>query len=62
MRKTLNQIPREVPHPDTNSPLDFSNPFEVIVYIVIPVALVIGYLVLRKKRRARRTDTKENND
>ncbi|MEL6810528.1 MAG: adenylosuccinate synthetase [Bacteroidota bacterium] len=45
------QIPRDVPHPDTNTPLDFTSPFEIIVYIVIPVVLIIGYLVLRKKRR-----------
>jgi hypothetical protein len=30
------QIPLEVPHPDNNTPLDLSSPFEVIVYIVIP--------------------------
>ncbi|NND64202.1 MAG: adenylosuccinate synthetase [Flavobacteriaceae bacterium] len=47
------QIPSEVPKPDNNTPLDFSNPFEVIVYIVIPIALLILYILLRKRRRAK---------
>ncbi len=54
------QIPREVPHPDNNTPLDFSNPFEVIVYIVIPVLLLLLYFFLRKRRR--NSANKEEND
>lgn len=46
------QIPREVPHPDNNAPLDVSNPFELIVYIVIPIILIVLYFFLRKKRKA----------
>lgn len=43
------QIPTEVPHPDNNTPLDITNPFEIIVYIVIPIVLLLFYFVLRKK-------------
>jgi len=46
------QIPREVPHPDNNAPLDFSNPFELIVYIIIPITLIVLYFFLRKKRKS----------
>jgi len=55
------QIPREVPHPDNNTPLDVSNPFEVIVYIVIPIALLVFYFILRKKMRRDRKGEEENN-
>lgn len=44
------QIPTEVPHPDNNTPLDITNPFEIIVYIVIPIVLLVVYFFLRKKR------------
>ncbi len=43
------QIPRDVPHPDTNTPVDFTNPLEIIVYIVIPVALFFAYFYFRRK-------------
>lgn len=45
------QIPTEVPKPDNNTPIDFSNPADIVIYVVIPVLLVILYLVLRKKNR-----------
>jgi hypothetical protein len=45
------QLPREVPHPDNNTPLDLSNPFEVIIYIVITVLLIVMYFFLRKKKK-----------
>ncbi len=54
------QIPREVPHPDNNTPLDFSNPFEVIIYIVIPVLLIVMYFFLRKKKHSKNIDQEKN--
>lgn len=55
------QIPREVPHPDNNTPLDLSNPFEVIVYIVIPLLLIVMYFFLRKKiTRNKKIDQKKS--
>lgn len=47
---SLIQIPREVPHPDTNSPVDFTNPADIILYITLPLLFLILYLVVRKKR------------
>ena len=45
------QIPTGVPSADTNTPIDLNNPFDVLVYIVAPVALIILYLYLRKRNR-----------
>jgi len=57
----FDQIPREVPHPDNNTPLDVTNPFELIVYIIIPIALIVLYFFLRKKRKASQKNEEENN-
>ena len=54
------QLPTEVPNPDNNTPLDVTNPFEIIVYIVIPIVLLVFYFFLRKKSR-RNADGEENN-
>ena len=48
------QIPREVPHPNTNSPIDLTKLEDVIIYIVLPLVVIILLLIGRKKR-----DTKE---
>jgi len=58
----LIQIPREVPHPDNNTPLDFSNPFELVVYIIIPITLIVLYFFLRKKRKANQKNDEKNNE
>jgi len=57
----FDQIPREVPHPNNNTPLDVTNPFELIVYVIIPVAMIVLYFYLRKKRKASRKNEEENN-
>ena len=55
------QIPREVPHPDNNTPLDISDPFEVIIYIVIPVLLIVMYFFLRKKNKRNKDKDQDKN-
>ena len=46
------QLPPGTQNPDDNNPINLSNPIEVIVYIILPIVLVIGYLLwLRKKKR-----------
>ncbi|MCL8006103.1 adenylosuccinate synthetase [Gelidibacter japonicus] len=47
----LIQIPSSTPNPGDTSPIDFSSPFEVIVYIVAPILLIIFYFTYRKKQR-----------
>jgi hypothetical protein len=45
------QIPTDVPSPNNNTPIDLNSTFEVLLYIVAPVLLIILYLFLRKKSR-----------
>jgi len=47
----LMQIPSNTPNPGDTNPIDLSNPFEVIVFIVVPILLVIFYFIYRKKHK-----------
>lgn len=38
------------PNPDDNEPLDLSDPFEVIVFIIIPIVVVILYLLWKRQK------------
>lgn len=49
--KSMGQIPTEVPHPDNNTPIDFSNPADIIIYIILPVIVIILYFIWRKNAR-----------
>lgn len=49
------QIPRFVPKPAYNSPVDWSNPADLIIYFILPVIFIIlGFVSwnYRKKRNA----------
>lgn len=46
----LNQLPPGAQNPDDNYPVDFKDPFEVIVFIILPVLLIIGYILWNRKR------------
>ena len=50
----LLQIPSEIPHPDHNKALDFSNPIEILFYIGGPIFIIIIFLLIRKKQREAR--------
>ena len=43
------QKPTHSPNPQDNTPIDFNNLFDVIVFIVFPVGLFIGYFLWRKQ-------------
>ncbi len=49
----LFQIPRDVPHPQNNTPVDFSDPFQILLYGVVPIALIGFYFFLRKRSRGK---------
>ena len=51
LKKWLLQIPTGVPHPDDNTPLDLSNPADLIIYVVLPVIVLILYLVALKPKK-----------
>lgn len=44
------QLPIGTPNPDDNTPIDFSDPFEVIVFIVLPILAVIFYLLWKRQK------------
>ncbi|WP_010135840.1 adenylosuccinate synthetase [Ochrovirga pacifica] len=48
---TALQKPDGIPSPNEDNPLNFSDPYEVMVYIVLPVCIAVFYFVWRKKRR-----------
>lgn len=55
------QIPTEVPKPQDNSPVDFSDPFEIIVFVVLPILFIILFIIWRgKKKKATEDNTKRN--
>lgn len=45
------QIPEGVPHPDQNTPIDFSSWSDIIIYIILPGVLIIGYIIFVYRRR-----------
>lgn len=52
----LLQIPTDVPNPANNTPVNLQSIFEVILYIVAPIVLIIIYFYLRRRAR----NSKEN--
>ncbi|HLS11901.1 MAG TPA: hypothetical protein VK050_07050 [Flavobacteriaceae bacterium] len=45
------QIPRFVPNPADNKPVDWSNPADLILYFVLPIIFIILGLVSWKFRK-----------
>jgi len=43
------QKPTHSPNPQDNTPIDFNNLFDVIVFIVLPVLMIIFYILWRKQ-------------
>ncbi len=44
------QIPTDVPHPDDNSAIDISNTFDLVVYIILPIVLILLYFFWYRKK------------
>ncbi|WP_242120499.1 adenylosuccinate synthetase [Aestuariivivens sediminicola] len=45
------QLPPGTRNPDDNAPLDFTDPFNVIMFIILPIAAVVLYIVWRKQKK-----------
>lgn len=45
------QLPSNTPNPGEDTGIDFSDPFEVIVFVIFPILLVFFYLIWRKKQK-----------
>lgn len=50
------QIPKEVPKPQNNSPVDFSEPANIILFIVLPILVIILVIIWRNKKRKDKID------
>ncbi|MAW95447.1 MULTISPECIES: adenylosuccinate synthetase [unclassified Leeuwenhoekiella] len=51
---TIFQLPPGTQNPDDNIPVDFNEPFDLIVFVILPVVLIALYIIWRKKRKGRR--------
>ena len=47
----LNQLPPGTQNRDDNFPVDFKDPFEVIVFVILPMLIIIGYILWKRKRK-----------
>ncbi|WP_233268502.1 adenylosuccinate synthetase [Cellulophaga sp. L1A9] len=47
----LFQIPFGTQNPDDNNPIDLSSPFDVIMYIVMPILMLIFYILWRRNKK-----------
>jgi len=47
------QIPRDVPNPQDNSPVDFTDPANIIILVILPL-LVIGLVILWRNKKKKR--------
>ncbi len=51
MYSLLAQLPLGTPNPDNNTPIDFTSPFDVIVFIILPILMIIFYVIWRKNQK-----------
>lgn len=49
----FSQIPTEVPKPQDNTPLDLTNPANIIIFIVLPLCAVLFFFIYRDKKKKR---------
>ena len=47
----FSQIPRHIPKPHNNNPIDLSSTADVIIYIALPLIALILFLIWRKKTK-----------
>ena len=45
------QIPYGTQNPDANKPIDFTSAFDVIVFIVLPILMIILYIYWRRSKK-----------
>lgn len=44
------QLPMGTPNPDNNTPIDLTSPFDVIVFIIMPILMVIFYVIWKRSK------------
>lgn len=45
------QIPYGTQNPDANKPIDFTSPFDVIVFVILPILMIILYIYWRRSKK-----------
>lgn len=45
------QTPTSTPNPGENSAIDFSKPFDIIVFVILPIVVVFLYFLWRRKQK-----------
>ena len=46
-------VPEGIPDPDDSKPLSIDTTFDVILYIICPILIFIGYLLWRRRIKKR---------
>jgi uncharacterized membrane protein YhdT len=54
------QQPTHVPGPQTNSPIDLNNWFDIIVFIILPLVMIIFYFMWRRQVKMDKEAEKRN--
>lgn len=49
----LIQLPHGTQNPDDNNPADFANPFDLIVFLILPIVVLLYYIWWKRKRNKR---------
>ncbi|WP_442845717.1 adenylosuccinate synthetase [Leeuwenhoekiella sp. H156] len=47
------QLPPGTQNPDDNLPVNLKDPFDLIVFVILPVVLLVLYVLWRRKRKKR---------
>lgn len=48
---SLAQISSNVPNPKNNPPVDFSEPVNIVIFIILPICITILYFIWRREKR-----------
>jgi len=51
MKKETMQLPTHLPNPDDNTPIDFTNPADIVIYVILPIICVILYFIWRNAKK-----------
>ncbi|MAZ26275.1 MAG: adenylosuccinate synthetase [Cytophagaceae bacterium] len=47
------QVSQDVPNNSNNSPIDLSNPADLVIYIILPIVAIVLYIIWRKRKKRR---------
>lgn len=48
------QLPQGTQNPDDNLPVDLKDPFDLIVFVILPILLIVFYIIWKRKRKNRK--------